>query len=63
MVQFHVINIVEVLIKKPWNNELPYEWNGAICVGYSFNIKNCNSTFSYIQESYCICQKTGNGWN
>jgi hypothetical protein len=47
----------------PWNNELPAEWNGARCIGTSPDIKDCNSTFSYTSNTYCICDRTGTGWN
>lgn len=47
----------------PWNNELPRDWNGAKCVGHSPNIANCFSGFSYSPGSYCLCRKTGTGWD
>jgi len=47
----------------PWNNELPHSWNGAKCVGHSSNIANCHSGFRYTPGSYCICEKTGTGWD
>ena len=47
----------------PWNNELPVNWNGAKCIGYSPDISNCNSGFTYTGGSYCLCQQTGTGWD
>jgi hypothetical protein len=48
----------------PWNNELPREWNGARCIMTSPDIPNCDSTFNFTPgSSYCICTKTGTGWN
>ncbi len=45
----------------PWNGELPRSWNGAQCVGHSSNIPNCYSGFG--GGGYCVCQKTGWGWD
>jgi hypothetical protein len=45
---------------RPWNSELPYDWNGAKCVGHSSSVPNCFSGFS---SGQCICEATGNGWN
>lgn len=47
----------------PWNNELPALWNGARCVGHAPSIPNCNSGFSYDSSTYCLCEKTGTGWD
>lgn len=48
----------------PWNNELPKDWNGAKCVGVSPGITDCNSLFTYVpNQTYCVCEKTGTGWN
>jgi hypothetical protein len=47
----------------PWNNELPAWWNGAKCSGHSPSIPNCNSGFRYDSSTYCVCEKTGTGWD
>ena len=47
----------------PWNNELPHWWNGAKCVGHAPSIPNCHSGFSYSASTYCLCEKTGTGWD
>ena len=47
----------------PWNGELPGHWNGARCVGHSRNVPNCNSGFNLVPGSYCLCEKTGTGWD
>lgn len=47
----------------PWNNELPFSWNGAKCVGHAPGIPNCNSGFSFSTSTYCTCEKTGTGWD
>jgi hypothetical protein len=48
----------------PWNNELPKDWNGAKCIMVSPDIPTCDATFTYTPgSSYCICAKTGTGWN
>ena len=47
----------------PWNNELPRDWNGAKCVGHSETIKSCFTGFTYTYSTYCVCAKTGSGWD
>jgi hypothetical protein len=47
----------------PWNNELPAGWNGAKCAGVGPGIPDCNSGFTPTSGSYCVCAKTGTGWN
>lgn len=47
----------------PWNNELPASWNGAKCAGHAPSIPNCRSGFSYSSSTYCVCEKTGTGWD
>ena len=48
---------------RSWNNELPHEWNGAKCADVSPGISNCHSGFSYNSSTYCVCEKTGWGWD
>jgi len=47
---------------KPWNNELPAEWNGAECVSGSLNGApiGCDSAPGAAVE--CTCKRTGSGW-
>jgi hypothetical protein len=47
----------------PWNNELPVSWNGAKCSGHSPTIPNCGSGFRSNSSTYCVCEKTGTGWD
>jgi hypothetical protein len=50
----------------PWNNELPANWNGAKCVSVGPGIQDCNSGFAGAYSpgnTYCVCAKTGAGWN
>jgi hypothetical protein len=47
----------------PWNNELPHWWNGAKCVGHSPSIPNCSSGFTHSGSTYCLCERTGTGWD
>jgi hypothetical protein len=47
----------------PWNNELPWHWNGARCSGHDPSIPNCSSGFTYTSSTYCECEKTGTGWD
>lgn len=46
---------------KPWNGELPQDWNGAKCVGTPNNPGlGCNSGFR--GQLVCRCQRTETGW-
>jgi len=56
---------------RPWNNELPYSWNGAKCI--STNYDDCNTVpqdkygwlwgLYYAQNPFTgVCQETGGGW-
>lgn len=57
---------------KPWNGELPAEWNGAKCTNAygSAQQAGCFNTFSNVdpfsgenKPGGCECQSTGTGWN
>uniref|UniRef100_A0A6C0DRR7 Uncharacterized protein n=1 Tax=viral metagenome TaxID=1070528 RepID=A0A6C0DRR7_9ZZZZ len=63
---------------RPWNNELPQDWNGAQCTSVSGKVKNFKITMDYPTANYsidcdsswnpsivdvsCICEETGYGW-
>lgn len=46
---------------RPWNNELPVDWNGAKCSATGNPSATCDSVTG--TPIVCTCQKTGTGWN
>lgn len=46
---------------RPWNNELPIVWNGAICVGTNDPQVGCNDNWSN-KAVQCKCEKYQRGW-
>ena len=45
---------------KPWNNELPVEWNGAKCISTGISGVSCDQTYG--SPINCTCAPTGTGW-
>jgi hypothetical protein len=46
---------------RSWNNELPYNWNGADCVATADNSKGCDDVKG--SPAKCVCIPNGKGWN
>jgi len=53
---------------RPWNGELPVEWNGATCVDTDKPSVGCSGTAGYgpggpyAAGINCRCRQSGNGW-
>lgn len=48
---------------KPWNNELPVDWNGAMCTATNLPGIDCNTAPGQRTGFQCTCAPTGTGWN